>query len=191
MKHVLVISWLTMAVLGFSAFGCRKETADNVNVNAVNNALGVVQNYPALTNQTNAAVNTTRQAQSTTEQELRQLALSFTERYGSYSNQTDFANLENLLVFMTDDFAGATRSFVASERSKNRDTVVYYGITTKAAAAQTEAFRESQGTAVFLVQTLRREAIGATNNARSYQQSLRITMKKSDGVWKVDAADWQ
>ncbi len=189
---VLLLPLSLAAVLALSAFGCKKKTESNENTNGVDTVPGIVQTNISPVNKTNASLtNAAQLVRSTTERELRQLALSFTERYGSYSNQTNFANLENLLVFMTDDFADTTRSFVASERSKNRDTVVYYGITTKAAAVQTEAFRESQGTAVFLVQTLRREAIGTTNNARSYQQSLRMTMKKSDGVWKVDAADWQ
>lgn len=186
----LIVPVLLITALTLTAFGCKPRTESNANTNAVDT--GTVQNTQTSVNRTNATVtNTTQPTRSTTEQELRQLALSFAERYGSYSNQTNFANLENLLLFMTDAFASTTRSFIDEERGKNRDTTVYYGITTKAAAVATDAFRESQGTAVFTVQTLRREAIGSTSNVRHYQQAITMTMKKGDGAWKVDSAEWQ
>lgn len=188
MKRSIHIVGIVAAVFLLAAVGCKKNAKTNTNTN-VNQA--PVVNISTANVNTTASINTNQAPKQTQEQELQRLALSFTERYGSYSNQSNYANLENLLVFMTNGFADSTRQYVAEQRKKNADTSVYYGITAKAITAQTKNFSDAQGKASFLVQTLRRESIGSTTNNKSYQQNILLNMEKEDGVWKVSDAKWQ
>lgn len=183
-------------VLVFLAFGCRnlqpEETLENTNTTITN----VSEPVPPVTNTTPTLTNVNVPLQpvvpaSPKQEELERMAAAFAERYGSYSNQTNFSNLESLLVFMTQPFQRETKVFVAGERAKDQDTSVYYGLTTKATSIATQSFNESRGSASFLVQTHRKEAIGTTSNVRSYDQAILIEMRREGGAWKVSRATWQ
>jgi len=188
--HIL----LAFALL-FLAFGCRnlqpKEELENTNstITNISRPQPTINTGPTLTN-VNVPAQPAARA-SPKQEELERMAAAFAERYGSYSNQTNFSNLESLLVFMTQPFQRETKAFVASERAKDQDTSVYYGLTTKATSVTTQSFNESRGSASFLVQTHRREAIGTTSNVRSFDQAVLIEMRREGGAWKVSRATWQ
>lgn len=177
------------ALLFLLALGCRPSPATNTAAGNTNTILNLPNNV--LTNNVLHPANTAQPQPPPTAVELQRLSRAFTERYGSYSNQTDYANLENLLVFMTDDFQQETRNLIRAERAKQRDTGVYYGITTRVITVRTASFDEAAGTAAFLLTTLRREAIGSTANVREFSQDIAVTLRKQNGSWRVDGADWQ
>ncbi len=184
-----------LLVLPFLGIGCRNlpvlsntttTNADTLNLN----------NEPAV-NATNAPINVPIQTNSpqpvrpTQQVELERLASSFAERYGSYSNQSNYSNLESLYFFMTDALKSETERFVATERAKRRDTSVYYGLTTRAVSVTTQVFAEKASYASFLVATVRRESIGSTSNTRTYSQNALIEFRNIGGSWKVSKAAWQ
>ena len=119
-----------------------------------------------------------------------QLALSFTERYGTSSSQSDFSNLSDLELFMTDELITKTRAFIAAEREKTPNNEDYTGIITKAITSTFNSYDAVAGTADITVSTKRQEQ--STNmDVRSYDQKIKLTMKKINNEWRVDTATWQ
>ncbi|MDD5043523.1 MAG: hypothetical protein PHD51_02525 [Patescibacteria group bacterium] len=122
---------------------------------------------------------------------LVKLASAFAERFGSYSNQSDFNNIRDLQIFMTDSMEEWSESFIEDSRVKSGDSSIYYGITTKALKAELSEYDEAGGTAEILVKTQRREAMGDTGNAKIYYQDILIKLKKEGDIWKINGAWWQ
>lgn len=118
-----------------------------------------------------------------------QLALYFADRYGSSSNQADFSNLMDARIFMTEALAAKTDAYIAAERAKKTSSEKYEGITTKSIVVEFVTFSEVNGTAEGTVKT-KRQATDADGKTTSFDQSLAITLKKVNGQWKVDKADW-
>ncbi|MFA6393906.1 MAG: hypothetical protein WCW25_03485 [Patescibacteria group bacterium] len=125
------------------------------------------------------------------EAELKRMAGSFAERFGSYSNQSDYSNIEDLMIFMTNPMKEWAKDYVAKTAGRSGDRSIYYGITTKAVAEEVKNYDEIGGAAEILVKSQRREATGARANSRTFYQDIAIRFKKESNAWKVDAAIWQ
>lgn len=164
----------------FSSKGANTNARTNVNVNVI------VANTNVAVINTNAKAPTV--ASSVT---VGRLAMSFVERYGSYSNQSDYGNLENLYPFMTEAFATATKAFILGERRKGADTSIYFGVTTHAVSFTVGGFDEKLGTASFTVATTRQESVGAGSNKRQYDQNALVTMANIGGAWKISGLTWR
>lgn len=124
-------------------------------------------------------------------EELKRLSASFAERYGSYSNQSNYQNMIDLKIFMTERFQKATDESIANMIAKKIDKSIYYGITTKAISQNIDEFDDENGNAKITVTTQRREAIASMGNAGGFPQSITIIYKKDGKIWKVDDAVWQ
>jgi hypothetical protein len=123
--------------------------------------------------------------------DLSRMAAAFAERFGSYSNQSNFENILDLKNFMTNQMQAWADDFIAKSRAERPDTSIYWGVTTKALKTTILNFDETKGVAEILVSTQRREATGTTTNARIYYQDIAIKFVKENGVWKVDEAIWK
>jgi hypothetical protein len=122
---------------------------------------------------------------------LKRFASAFAERFGSFSNQTDFVNITDLAAFMTADFQEWAEEYVADARAQQTDTAVHAGTTTRALMAEVLAFDESDGTATVRVGTQRRKDASGTEPGEVYYQSIVIELVKVNGEWKADSATWQ
>jgi len=125
------------------------------------------------------------------EDELKTIAASFVERYGTYSNQSGYKNIKELDVFMSKNMQAWAAQYVDQALRNNSDTAIYYGITTKAVVVETLNFSSSATKASFKAQTQRVEAIGSTSNERSFQQTAIVDMIREAGIWKVDGVVWE
>lgn len=125
------------------------------------------------------------------ENELKRMAGSFAERFGSYSNQSDYSNIEDLMIFMTGSMREWAEEYIIKTAGKSGDRSIYYGITTKSVAEEVKKFDEAGGEAEILVRAQRRESAGARANSRTFYQDIAIRFVKESGAWKVDAAIWQ
>lgn len=120
---------------------------------------------------------------------LKRLAMAFAERYGSYSNQSDFVNLLDLRALMTQAMAARTDRFVESARASFDPNDGYLGTTTRALTAELDSFDDDLGSATVTVTTQRREASGLAAD-RIYYQELELNFEKTDDEWLVDTATW-
>ncbi len=122
--------------------------------------------------------------------DLISLALPFAERFGSYSNQANYANLEDLLPFMTETMQTWAKEKIAAAESGEIPTL-YKGVTTRALSQLVISLDEKNGSAQVKVSTQRKELIGTSTNFKVYNQDLLITFAKDDTAWLVDSAVWQ
>ena len=158
---------------------------------SVNQGLEIPDGLPAVPGGlTNAAESPVKEPDL--EAGLKAIASTFTERFGSYSNQGNFSNLDALRDLMTIRMRAWTDNYKASQRASMADQlIVYYGVTTKALSVQITTFDESLGQAEIIVATQRQEAKGSTINPRVFYQDLKLQLVKTGEGWKVDSAEWQ
>lgn len=144
-------------------------------------------------------------ADATTEEEQRQippvsaeekarndvlvLAGTFVERFGSYSNQSNYENITDLRPFMTTGMQNWSGNYVKQLTDQNKNRAGYYGITTKAASFDLKNFDFAGGAAEITVGTQRRENSG--EGEKVVYQDIELSIKKISDKWLVDGAWWQ
>jgi hypothetical protein len=123
--------------------------------------------------------------------DLTRMAESFAERFGSFSNQSNFANILDLKLFMSDKMKKWADKYITAHRAGN-NSEIYYGITTKAIGHTVVEWDDDAGTGQVLVNTRRRESTSTTlNSTDAFSQNMLIYFIKEKGAWKVDSAFWQ
>ena len=120
-----------------------------------------------------------------TNSELQGLAYTFAERYGSFSNQTDFANLRDVLPLMSGALKTQTENYIASASTAGE----YYGITTRVLSIKVISDDGTSG--VVEVSTQREESKSNPNDSQVKYQKLVLNYSKEAEVWKVVSAVWQ
>ncbi|MFH1744884.1 MAG: hypothetical protein ABH881_01805 [bacterium] len=131
-----------------------------------------------------------RTKENVDKEDLMRMSASFAERFGSYSNQSDFQNIEDLKIFMSEEMGVWADGYIATERIKMGDSSIYYGIVTKAVAEEVRSYDESVMSV--LVNTRRREMAASTDNSSdTFSQDILIGLVKENGIWKIDSAFWQ
>lgn len=152
-----------------------------------------IQTGPAVTAQTLPTPLGTAPAQGTQTSanaptSLESFARSFAERYGSYSNQSNYENLKDLYTFMTVRLRNETEAYVARE-SANTNTSSYFGVSTRAISAK--ALEQTDSTAKFRLTTQRAESQSGKPAPRIYYQDIELSFLSVAGEWKVDRAEWK
>ncbi|MCF7860290.1 hypothetical protein K9M09_01590 [Patescibacteria group bacterium] len=126
---------------------------------------------------------------TTNANDVAKLASAFAERLGSYSNQSNYSNFEDLNIFMTDSMRDWAKNYVEKMRQENPYSGSYYGVTTKAVSTEVESFNDALGSAEVIISTQRRE-LNLDGGENNYQQNLRLTFVKESDQWLVDGAYW-
>ncbi len=174
----------------------------NLNANTNQTAALPDQPLPDLTNfnNTNAAVLSDSQTLNGEVEEIDQaeqvsvllIAEAFAERFGSYSNQSNYTNLDDLSVFMTESMTDwVNNTYKEKLRQQNPDFNTYYAIEAKAISKQVENLDEEAGKAKVIVKTQRQEFNNDINNPDVFYQDILLEFVKVDDQWKVDGAYWQ
>lgn len=127
---------------------------------------------------------------SSGEASVAAIALPFTERFGSYSNQSEYEHLQDLLPFMTENFKKWAQGKI-EEQMKIPYQPVYQAVTTKSLSYAVKMFDEAAGLAELTVSSQRKEVIGSEANSKVYVQDIDIKMVKQNDVWLVDHAFWK
>lgn len=123
-------------------------------------------------------------------EDLRKMALSFAERFGSYSNQSNYGNVEDLKILMTPKMQDWADSYVADLKSQHKDNSTYYGITSIAISGEVKKFDDQAGVAEIMVSTQRREVVGS-GEPKVFSQNVLIAFEKINNEWKAGSATWQ
>ncbi|MBD3248203.1 hypothetical protein GF382_02845 [Candidatus Falkowbacteria bacterium] len=122
--------------------------------------------------------------------ELKKIAMSFTERFGSYSNHSDFSNISDLKIFMTESMQKWADNFIKTGRQSLGDTSVYQGVITKAITSEVKEYSLGEGRARILVKAQKTATNGDDDSSVSYEDMM-IIFAKEEGQWLVDEAEWQ
>jgi len=121
---------------------------------------------------------------------VKKIAMAFAERFGSFSNQSNYSNIEDLQIFMTKSMGDWAEGYLSELKKEKNNNGEYYGIITKAISAEVENFDKTKGEAEIVVMTRRQETKG-NNVGTYYNQELTLKMAKDGSVWKADSASWQ
>ncbi len=112
----------------------------------------------------------------------------FVERWGTYSNQSDFQNVRDLRPIMTEDFFDEVYKNYKPKSEVELSKQDYEGYETKVVSIDLE--NQTDAEATVLVTTNRRHLVGS-DSVETYPQKIRITLVKQAGVWRVATAIWQ
>lgn len=123
------------------------------------------------------------------ELEAKRAAATFAERWGTYSNHSNYANIRELDIMMTEAMKVEAGRQIELLESQAKDYSRFFAIVTKAALTEIVEFEESAGLAKIKVSTSRRETRDDVDGP-VFTQSLDLDLVKSDGVWKVSRAVW-
>ncbi len=129
-------------------------------------------------------------AHKTDANDLVKISKAFAERFGSFSNQSNYGNLSDLKMFMTKSLQDWINGYI-KKISKNNDNSSYYGITTKALTTKVKSFDDQTGTADIMVTTERSESTSKINGGTPYREDLELMFKKVNSDWLVDAVYWR
>lgn len=122
------------------------------------------------------------------ESTVKALALSFTERIGSYSNQSNFQNIIELKPFMTKKMLVWADNFV-SEQS-GADNSEYFGVTTRVLSTNLLSLDSDVGQAKLELNTQRIESKGVERDNNVKVQKAQINLLKINEKWFVDSLNW-
>ncbi|MDD4607447.1 MAG: hypothetical protein PHS07_03950 [Patescibacteria group bacterium] len=188
---IIIVLILTLIVVGYYFLFLKdKSEIQDENGNQISDQqpyLPSDQNNNGQNNQ----LNLTPQSQPkvvSEETKIKNFSRSFSERFGTYSNQGDYGNLEDLMPLMSDQMQTWAENYIIQQRAKNLDTSVYSGITTKALTAQ--ILSQSEISAQVKVSTQRIEK-NITDEQKIYYQDLILDLVKLNNTWLVDSAEWQ
>lgn len=120
-------------------------------------------------------------------EQAQNIAKIFAERFGSFSNQGSFSNLDDLAALSTpqmQDWLVAQKKKLSAQYAADE---VYYGVTTIAPIAKIES--QSDSSAVIIVSTQRKET--KDGEIRVFNQDLKLAFVKVNGEWLINAAYWQ
>lgn len=114
-------------------------------------------------------------------------ARSFTERWGSFSSESDFQNVRDLYAVMTTTMKTWADSYVRDQR-KAQVAGSFFGVTTR--AMKTEVTEDKGDTVKILVTAQRVETKGSIA-PRSYYQTMEVSLVKNGSGYLVDGAWWK
>jgi hypothetical protein len=181
---------LILAILSYLYFFYYQLPKQQVNTNQ---AMNVNQNTNASLSGSSAFANLTPEQQQVQIKQNGVLfyAMPFAERFGTYSNQGDFANFDELKSLMTTSMFNWVKNTYIPKLEKEHTGSAYYGIDAKAISSKFNSLDEDKGSAEVLIKTQRREYVGSDKNPKVFYQDIVLKLVKSENQWKVDGAYWQ
>jgi hypothetical protein len=113
-------------------------------------------------------------------------AKTFAERYGSYSTDGRYQNLETVLEMATASYRNALQNTIVAGRTKPSSGFV--GVTTAAMSARTIGAFAVGSPATVEVLTQRTTMV--TSTVVTYE-TLTVSLSPSDASWLVSSAQWK
>src|SRR3989338_2613864 len=185
---IVIIGLLLIAAIIFFLFFYKPSASQPVADRPAATEPRAVSTEPAGTSNPATAEQTAPLPKKTevNQDDLARMASAFAERFGSFSNQSDYGNLRDLQIFMTAKMQAWSQNYISQAKAKKTDSSIYYGIVTKSITSQVKRFDADDGQAEILVKTQRRESAGVAGNSSTFYQDILIEYWRDRGVWRVD-----
>jgi hypothetical protein len=113
----------------------------------------------------------------------------FVERFGSYSSESDFANVDDIMSLATPSYQTELDSLVAGYRRQFDEDAGYTGISTIVIGMK--SLSESDTATTFLVTTQREESVGTPGDTTLRYQDVEVSLVKSGDEWLVNDLIWK
>lgn len=115
------------------------------------------------------------------------VARAFVERFGSFSSESGYQNIEDVMVLATTSLQSRLQSIADEARTSIESS--YYGVTTKVVAM--EIVEETENSASLLVTTQRNESIDSPANTTIEYQEIDLDMVRQGDTWLVSDFQWR
>ena len=119
--------------------------------------------------------------------EASTVARVFVERFGSFSSENGYTNIDEVLSLATESLQSDLASLAADARSEGSDS--YYGISTRVLSVSTVSSTDT--TQIMSVVTQREESIDSPANTSVRYQTIALTLVADGDSWLVDAFAWE
>lgn len=116
------------------------------------------------------------------------VARIFIERFGSYSSESDFANVEDVMALATPTYQEELEATVDGYRRQADENAGYTGVSTVVISVKTTS--ESEAATTFLITTQREEAVGTPGNTTLRYQDAEVSLVKSGDDWLINDLVW-
>ena len=123
---------------------------------------------------------------SPAEQDVTSLARNFAERYGSYSTDSNFANLEEVKILASAKLISQLQELIDAGSANES----FYGVSSRALKVEILNLDETAGSAAVEVNLQRQETKEGQAEFVYYQKML-LSLIRSGSKWLVDGAEWQ
>ena len=123
------------------------------------------------------------------QEDAAQVAKIFTERFGTWSNQSGAGQFDDLKFFTTAkmwSWLEANQSSIVKGADNYKE---YYGMTTQAVASR--LLNLQTGVAATVLVSAKRTESKGNSEPRVFNQDLKVELKKIGSRWQVDSASWQ
>lgn len=112
-------------------------------------------------------------------------ARTFAERFGSYSNQSNYGNVTDVLGIVTPELRAELEALrLAAEQE---DELAYFGVNTRVVSSEIVT---TEAGAQVVMQTQREEAEGSPGNVRIRYQELTVSLEKAGRDWLIASYEW-
>lgn len=115
------------------------------------------------------------------------IARSFVERFGSYSTDIDYANVDEVKTFATAALVNQLDTLLNGVR-QSAGAATYYGVSTKVITI--DMIEETETSATFAITTQRKETIDTPANTSVRYQDIEVEVTKAGNRWLVDGFTW-
>ncbi len=119
---------------------------------------------------------------------VKAVAITFVERYGSFSNQSNFENLKDLRGLMTTKFQKQIDEYLANH--KQTPAKEFYAVETKLLSLDFKKFDIKKGVAEIQAKTKRIEYFSSKLKRKEKIQRADIILLKQNDKWLVDSFKW-
>ncbi len=154
-----------------------------------------VQAPTASTKTDKAAITTSTKTSSTTGTTTPVVATSaaastvarvFVERFGSYSTESGYTNIDDVLSLTTTELQGKLKSLLEDAQAKPSGK--YYGVSTRLMSSKVVSETDTQ--TVFKISTQRQESFDSPANTSVRYQDINVTLVKQGDLWLVSDFSW-
>ncbi len=115
------------------------------------------------------------------------IARTFVERFGSYSSESNFANVEDIKSLATEDFQTDLEEII--DKARKQADGAYYGIST--IVITTKSVDETDTAMTLRMTTQREEAIDDPSKPIVRYQEIVVDLVKVGDNWLVDGFTWE
>lgn len=124
------------------------------------------------------------------EDDFKQVARSFAERFASFSSHSDYSNIEDLESLMSNKMKIWASKYVADLKAKQKDSSAYYGTVGKV-LVEPKIINPEQSSKIEVLVTVQRQEITSESAENIYDQDIKISFINENSKWVVDEAYWQ
>ncbi|OGY78467.1 MAG: hypothetical protein A3B74_02105 [Candidatus Kerfeldbacteria bacterium RIFCSPHIGHO2_02_FULL_42_14] len=195
---IILIVFVTLLIIGggilvwfllkYQELNYVTNQPQNVNSRAVNIPVTTTNTQTANANVIEQNTNQEKSnLEQNTEDEITALSRSFIERFGTFSNQNEYENINNLRIYMTKKMQAYADTLIKNAKATDESSP-YYGITTKVVSVEINELAPPQAQVKI---TTQRKETKENSETKVFYQDVEMGVVQEREVWKIDSVTWK